>query len=74
MSRIAAVIERGKKEGAIRADVDPESTAWKLTAIYWYRDVSGLLGLDTSIVTATAREMLEEVLDGIAAGGDGRAT
>ena len=74
MAGIVAVIERGKAEGVLRADADSESTAWKLTAIYWYRDVSRLLGLDTSMVTGTARDLLQDVLDGIAADGNGGAS
>ncbi len=66
-ARIVAVIDRGKAEGVIRADVDSESTAWKLIAIYWFRDVSRLLGLDTAMVTGTARELRQALLDGIAA-------
>jgi len=71
MHRMVGVIDRGKKEGVIRGDVDSESTAWKLTAIYWFRDVSRLLGLDPATMTKTARELREEVLGGIATGVDG---
>ena len=69
-SAIASVVERGKIEGVIREDVDSQSTAWKLTSVYWFRDVSRLLGLDTAVVSGTARELLENTLAGIAVGKD----
>jgi TetR/AcrR family transcriptional regulator, mexJK operon transcriptional repressor len=52
------LIEEGKAQGVIRADVNPEQTAWDLMSVYWADDVAYLLGFEVSERTAVMAERI----------------
>ena len=52
------MVEEGKSEGLIRADIDSEQVAWDIMFVYWADDVAYLLGLDVSERTDIMAERL----------------
>jgi AcrR family transcriptional regulator len=52
------MIEEGKAQGVIRADVDSEQAAWDVMFIYWADDVAYLLGFDVTDRTSVMAERL----------------
>lgn len=71
ISALASVVETGKAEGVIREDVDPQSTAWMLTAVYWLKDVSRLVDLENMVLSGPSQELLHGIIASIATDGDG---
>ncbi len=71
ISNIASVIEKGKSEGTIREDVDSQSTAWKLTAVFWLKDVSRMMDLEDVVLAGPSDELFQEVMAGIVSSGTG---
>lgn len=59
---LAAIVEEGKAQGRIRADVDAKRVAWRLLGFYWFEDVSSLMHLDEVVDEGISTEMLEDVL------------
>jgi hypothetical protein len=64
---LAAIVEQGKSQGSVRADVDSEQVAWELHGIYWAEDISYLMGLKQFITSGRSARMLDTILDRIAA-------
>lgn len=58
------MVEEGKSQGVIRADVDSEQTAWDIMALYFADDVAFLLGFE---VTGRTAAMAERIFRDIAA-------
>jgi hypothetical protein len=52
------MVEEGKSEGLIRADIDSEQVAWDIMFVYWADDVAYLLGFDVSERTDIMAERL----------------
>ena len=65
ISAIASVIDKGKREGLFREDVDSYNTAWKLTAVFWLKDVSHLVDLENVVLSGPSGELLEDVIASI---------
>jgi TetR/AcrR family transcriptional regulator, cholesterol catabolism regulator len=65
ISAIASVIDKGKREGLFREEVDSYNTAWKLTAIFWLKDVSHLIDLENVVLAGPSGELLEDVIASI---------
>jgi hypothetical protein len=63
---VASVIEEGKAEGSIRADVDAQRVALRVMAFFWSEDVAYLMGLPEFVTTGLSKETLERVLAEIA--------
>lgn len=63
---VASVIEEGKAEGSIRADVDAQRVALRVMAFFWSEDVAYLMGLPEFVTTGLSKETLEGVLAEIA--------
>jgi AcrR family transcriptional regulator len=63
---LAAIIEDGKSQGMVRAEIDPAQVAWELVAVYWAQDVSYLMGMNEYADGARGKQMLERILTSIA--------
>jgi AcrR family transcriptional regulator len=59
------LVEEGKKDGSIRAEVDSNDVAWSLLMFAWAEDVARLMGVDQLITSGASnrifRRMLAEV-------------
>lgn len=64
---VSQIIEGGKSQGVIRADVDPLLAAWQFWAVCWAQDVAYMLGLDDFGASGLSARMIQSYLDGIAA-------
>jgi AcrR family transcriptional regulator len=64
---LAAMVEEGKTQGSIRADVDAQQVAWELHGVYWAEDVSHLMGLTEFVTSGRSAAMLDRLLASIAA-------
>ncbi len=64
---LARFVERGKREGVVRADADPYAGAWLLNGIGFTLTLVRLLGLDQEVGKRRAGEMMEGYLDFLAA-------
>ena len=67
VGRLAAVIEQGKTEGSVRADVDAWETAWRIQTVYWLEAMARLHGLEDQVLTGFSTKRFESILDDIAA-------
>lgn len=65
--RLAAIVEQGQKEGCIRADVDPEETAWRIMTVYWLEAMARLHGLEDILLTGFSTRFFDGILTDIAA-------
>jgi AcrR family transcriptional regulator len=65
VSFITSLVEEGKAQGRIRADVDARRVAWKVMSFYWFEDVSSLMDLDEVMSHGISTEVLESILAGI---------
>ena len=62
LSFIASLVEEGKKQGRIRANVDAKRVAWKMMSFYWFEDVSSLMDIDEVVSEGISTEILEAAL------------
>ncbi len=67
ISSLAAMVEEGKAQGTVRADVDAQQVAWELHGVYWAEDVSHLMGLTEFVTAGRSSIMLDRLLASIAA-------
>ena len=63
---LASMVKEGIAQGSIRADVDPQLTAWRVLGFYWFEDVSFLMDLDEVVTLGVSTDLLERVLADIA--------
>jgi AcrR family transcriptional regulator len=59
---LAGIVEVGKAQGVIRADVDSEQTAWEIMGVYWAEDIAYMLGFDEFAPSGRSTKMLERIL------------
>jgi AcrR family transcriptional regulator len=59
---VASMIDVGKAQGVIRADVDSEHTAWEFFGVYWAEDVAYMIGFEEFASSGRAAIMLERIL------------
>jgi AcrR family transcriptional regulator len=64
---IAEIVREGQREGSIRADVDPEQTAWMIVGRAWTEDITHLMGVSESWNEERSKKMLKLILDSVAA-------
>ena len=55
---VAAIVDEGKETGQIRPEVDSTWTAWQMTAVWWFEDVSMIIGVEAPIT-----DILDHMLD-----------
>jgi AcrR family transcriptional regulator len=65
ISALAAILEDGKSQGAIRPEIDTEQLAWELVGVYWSQDISYLMGLSEYATAERSSNMLERILKSI---------
>jgi AcrR family transcriptional regulator len=58
LKMLVEMVEEGKSQGVIRADVDSEQTAWDIMALYFADDVAYLLGFEVTERTAVMAERI----------------
>lgn len=63
---VARMIEEGKAQGVIRADVDSELAAWEFFGVYWAEDVAFMIGFDEFSTSGRPVIMMERILRDIA--------
>lgn len=78
--RFAAIVEEGKAQGCIRADVDSNETAWRIMAVHWLEALARLHSLEDMVLTGFSTRRFQAILDEIAVqpasrpgAGDGQA-
>ena len=67
LQRFVDIVEEGKRQGSIREDADARVVGWSLMGLGWTKDFALLEGLDQFITEGTADQILENVLERIAA-------
>ena len=60
------MVERGKRDGSIREDVDTDIIAWSLMMWGWAEDVARLVGLKEVIESGLTVEVFKRLLGDIA--------
>ncbi len=76
LAKLTAIIEEGRDQGTIRADVDVRLVAWSFLGLTWVENLAGAEGMAEEFVgTGVSARMLDKILTDIAAPGDdsGRA-
>jgi AcrR family transcriptional regulator len=56
------IVEEGKAQGAIRAEVDSEQVAWEVLSVYWAEDVAYMLGFEDFASSGRSKRILERLL------------
>ena len=69
VNMLAEIIDEGKVQGSIRADVASELVAWQFMRLAWAEDFCSLLGLEQSANADVSAHMLDRILADIAAPG-----
>jgi len=64
----ADLVEEGKTQGTIRADIETDLVVSELFAWIWWEDLSYLEGLDTGMTLKGSADMLARLLDRICPG------
>lgn len=59
------LIDRGKAQGSIRADVETDLAVGQLIAWIWWEDLSYLEGFDMDVTRKVSAEMFKRFVDGI---------
>lgn len=65
---LAAIVEEGKAQGGIRADVDAKRVAWRVMGFYWFEDVSSLMDLGEAVSEGVSRDLFDAIIADITAG------
>ncbi len=66
----ADLVEEGKAQGSIRADIETDLIVAELFAWIWWEDLSYLEGLDTEVTLKGSANMLDRLLERISAAKD----
>jgi AcrR family transcriptional regulator len=64
--RFADIVEEGKAQGCIRADVDSEEIAWRIMAVHWLEALARLHSLEDKVLTGFSTRRFQSILDEIA--------
>jgi len=62
VDELAAIVEEGKAQGNIRADVDAKRIAWRIMGFYWFEDVSSLMDLPEVVTEGLSKEMFDRII------------
>jgi hypothetical protein len=63
---LSDLIEEGKRQGTVRADVDPRLAAWILMSCFWTEDTTQLMGIDEFLADGYSRRFLDFVFRAMA--------
>lgn len=66
---LTEIAERGHRDGTISEEADPGQIAWMLVSRAWTEDVATLMGLSAHWDEARSNQMLDLILDSVAAVG-----
>ncbi len=61
------LVDEGKREGSIRAEVDSNDVAWSLLMFAWAEDVARLMGVDQLITSGASNRIFRRMLADVAA-------
>jgi AcrR family transcriptional regulator len=67
LSTIANMVEEGKRQGTIRADIDSQLAAWELIVCYWAEDVAQLMGIDEYLGDKYSHRIIDLMIRDMAA-------
>jgi AcrR family transcriptional regulator len=66
VDRLADIVRRGRRQGTIIQEADPEQIAWMVMGCGWTDDTAALMGLDDDWTLERSEEMLEWILRSVA--------
>jgi AcrR family transcriptional regulator len=64
--RFADIVEEGKAQGCIRADVDSRETAWRIMEVHWLEAMARLHGLEDVVLRGFSTRRFHSILSEIA--------
>jgi TetR/AcrR family transcriptional regulator len=67
VAALAMIVDEGKAQGTIRADIDAEQTAWRIMGFFFFEDVAYLLRAQDAVLKGLSLHSLESILEEIAA-------
>jgi AcrR family transcriptional regulator len=67
VQHLADIIDRGKADGSIRADVETWETAWRIMTVYWLEVMARMHGLEEHVMGGFSGRRYREILDDITA-------
>jgi AcrR family transcriptional regulator len=62
LQKIARIVDEGKRQGSIRADMDSMRAAWRLIVFAWAEDIAQMMGRHEFISEGVSTEILEVLL------------
>ena len=65
VSLLASIVEKGKEQGGIRADVDAVRIAWRIMGFYWLEDISSLMQLPEVTTEGISSEVFDDLIAAI---------
>jgi AcrR family transcriptional regulator len=66
LDRFTKLVERGKLDGSIRADVDSRDVAWALLVHAWAEDQALVVGVDELVTSGASVRNFRRILDSVA--------
>jgi AcrR family transcriptional regulator len=63
----AEIVEEGKAQGCIRADVDSQYAAWRIMSVHWLEAMARLHGLEDEVMSGFSTRIFQSVLGDISA-------
>lgn len=63
---LAEVLDEGKSQGCVRANIDSEDHAWRIMTVYWLEAMARLYGLEDVLLTGFSTRLFNDILKGIA--------
>jgi AcrR family transcriptional regulator len=59
LDTLASLVEEGKRQGTIRADMDSRVGAFEIMLLFWAEDVTRLMGIDEFVSEGISRRILD---------------
>jgi AcrR family transcriptional regulator len=66
LDRFAKLVDKGKRDGSIRPDVDSRDVAWALLTLAWAEDQALVVGVDDLITGGASVRNFRRILDDVA--------
>ncbi len=65
--RLVKIVEAGRRQGRIRADVDPDQATWQLVTVLWADQLLRALNPDYSVDSERTSQLFQQVIRSITA-------
>lgn len=66
LHKISRIVDEGKAQGSIRADIDSMRAAWRLIVFAWAEDIAEMMGVHEFVGDGISGEILEVLLRDLA--------